>query len=216
MRPTSGSSAWLPGRYGAGEQPQLPATIVVMPCSSSGASTSAWSGCGITQSLCECMSMKPGAITWPAQSRRRAALAVSSAPTAAMRPSAIATEAGKPSRPVPASTVPWSRMRSKVMCRPSHAQTPWHNVHRPPLFSRPQQDQSLTVAGATMVDDARADRPRVRRGAGPRRLRAWLAAQAEAPHEVPTLEIVSDDKRLAVEVLDEGLIHFEFAPKGVP
>jgi hypothetical protein len=33
---------------------------------------------------------------------------------------------------------------------------------------------------------------------------AWLAAQAEAPHEVPTLEIVSDDKRLTVEVLDAG------------
>jgi len=132
MRPTSGSSAWLPGRYGAGEQPQLPATIVVMPCSSSGASTSAWSGCGITQSLCECMSMKPGAITWPVQSRRRAALASSSTPTAAMRPSAIATEAGKPSRPVPSSTVPWSRMRSKAMWRPSHAQTPWRNVHRTP------------------------------------------------------------------------------------
>jgi len=45
---------------------------------------------------------------------------------------------------------------------------------------------------------------------------AWLAAQAEAPHEVPTLEIVSDDKRLTVEVLDAGLIHFEFAPKGAP
>ena len=27
------------GKNGAGEQPQLPATIVVMPCSSSGAST---------------------------------------------------------------------------------------------------------------------------------------------------------------------------------
>src|SRR5436190_222291 len=135
MRPTSGSNAWLPGRYGAGEQPQLPATIVVMPCSSSGASTSAWSGCGITQSLCECMSMKPGAITWPVQSRRRAPLASSSTPTAAMRPSAIATEAGKPSRPVPSSTVPWSRMRSKAMWRPSHAQTPWRNVHRTPRAS---------------------------------------------------------------------------------
>src|SRR6266516_4879075 len=136
MRPTSGSSAWLPGRYGAGEQPQLPATIVVMPCSSSGASTSAWSGCGITQSLCECMSMKPGAITWPVQSMRRAVLASSSTPTAAMRPSAIATEAGKPSRPVPSSTVPCSRMRSKAMRRPSHAQTPWRNAHRPPRSFR--------------------------------------------------------------------------------
>src|SRR5205807_5814747 len=45
------------------------------------------------------------------------------------------TEAGKPSRPVPSSTVPWSRMRSKAMWRPSHAQTPWRNVHRTPRAS---------------------------------------------------------------------------------
>src|SRR5262249_4479140 len=118
MRPTSGSTARLPGRYGAGEQPQLPATIVVMPCSRSGASTSAWSGSGITQSLCECMSMNPGATTLPAQSRRRAAGASARSPTAAMRSPAIPTDAGKPSRPLPSSTVPPSSTRSKVMRRP--------------------------------------------------------------------------------------------------
>jgi len=45
---------------------------------------------------------------------------------------------------------------------------------------------------------------------------AWLAAWAEAAREVPALEIVSGDTRLAVELLDDGLIHFEFAPSQEP
>src|SRR5262249_2299222 len=38
-----------------------------------------------------------------------------------------------------------------------------------------------------------------------------LPARAEAPREVPALEVGSRDARLAVEALDDGLIHFEFA-----
>jgi len=45
---------------------------------------------------------------------------------------------------------------------------------------------------------------------------AWLAAHAEVAHDVPALELVSHDTRLAVEVLDDGLIHFEFSPKEGP
>ena len=45
---------------------------------------------------------------------------------------------------------------------------------------------------------------------------AGLAAHREATRQVPALELVSDDTRLIIEVLDDGLIHFEFAPKGAP
>ena len=40
---------------------------------------------------------------------------------------------------------------------------------------------------------------------------AWLAAR-----DVPTLEMVSGATRLTVEALDDGLIHFEFAPRAAP
>lgn len=120
MRPSCGSSARLASTNGAGEQPQLPATMVVMPCSSSGASTSAWSGCGITQSLCECMSMNPGATTRPRQSSDRAAAAPERSPTAAMRPSRTPTDAATPSLPVPSSTVPPCRRRSNATRQEMH------------------------------------------------------------------------------------------------
>jgi len=45
---------------------------------------------------------------------------------------------------------------------------------------------------------------------------AWLAAAAAARREVPSLEMLSMDTRVAVEALDDGLIHFEFAPRGRP
>src|SRR5258706_6121547 len=120
MRPTCGSNVRLLGRYGAGEQPQFPATMVVIPCSNSGASTRPWSGCGITQSLCECMSMNPGATTLPVQSTICAALAPCSAPSAAIRPSTINTEPGTASAPVPSRIVPPRRIRSQSIARPLH------------------------------------------------------------------------------------------------
>jgi alpha-glucosidase (family GH31 glycosyl hydrolase) len=42
---------------------------------------------------------------------------------------------------------------------------------------------------------------------------AWFAADAAAQREVPSLQIVSTDARVVVEALDDGSIHFEFAPR---
>jgi len=43
---------------------------------------------------------------------------------------------------------------------------------------------------------------------------AWLASLAGAAHDVPALAVASRDAHVAVEVLDDGVIHFEFAPGG--
>ena len=43
---------------------------------------------------------------------------------------------------------------------------------------------------------------------------AWLASLAGAAHDVPVLAVASRDAHVAVEVLDDGVIHFEFAPGG--
>ncbi len=40
-----------------------------------------------------------------------------------------------------------------------------------------------------------------------------LAAQVDVARDIPTLERASSNRSLAVEVLDDGLIHFEFAPE---
>jgi alpha-glucosidase (family GH31 glycosyl hydrolase) len=43
---------------------------------------------------------------------------------------------------------------------------------------------------------------------------AWFAADGTPRREVPSLEIVSTDAHVTVEALDDGVIHFEFAPRG--
>jgi alpha-glucosidase (family GH31 glycosyl hydrolase) len=42
----------------------------------------------------------------------------------------------------------------------------------------------------------------------------WIVVHAVAAGDVPVLAAVSGDRRMTVEILDDGLIHFEFAPAG--
>ena len=57
-------STYLPfGSYPVAEKPQFPVTTVVIPCPTKGMAKSTRSSLKTDQSLCECASINPGAMT---------------------------------------------------------------------------------------------------------------------------------------------------------
>ena len=102
--PSLSMTSWRrAGVRGAGLAPQLPTTSSVKPWWTL---LSAVGSPGRTKSACECMSMNPGATTWPVASITRAAPASGKRSIASMRSPAMATSARRAGRPVPSITVP--------------------------------------------------------------------------------------------------------------
>src|SRR5687768_8269711 len=102
VRDTSvASRSWLSGETGAYDMPQFPTTSVVTPCirvlSESRLASS-------DQSEWEWQSMKPGATYFPVASIAVLACASRRPPTAAMRPSWMATSARVHGAPLPSIT----------------------------------------------------------------------------------------------------------------
>ena len=91
---------------GAGDQPQLLTTAVVIPWRRQGSHTSMKSGRMMKRSSCEWILMNPGETTLPVASITLPASASARFPTASIRSPFRPTSARKRSRPVPSTTVP--------------------------------------------------------------------------------------------------------------
>src|SRR5438270_8339219 len=97
------------GVVGAKPKPSWPRTCVVTPCRRPASWTGARSS---STSEWTCTSIRPGATTAPATSRRRAAAAPPRSPTDAMRSLDTPTSAANGGPPLPSTTSPPDRIRS--------------------------------------------------------------------------------------------------------
>ncbi len=105
---------------GAGEKPQLPVTIVVMPCLTIGLRRSLWFGSMTGQSKCEWMSMKPGVTARPDASISVSARAPDRSPRAVILSPLRPMSARFPFLPLPSITVPFRMITSRAMMESFH------------------------------------------------------------------------------------------------
>ncbi len=96
----------------AEEKPQFPPTNVVIPCIVKGVFSSSFPLEGMNQSLWECMSIKPGAMTLPAQSIVLHFMLISLSDKRSIRSPLISRFPCRAFLPVPSTIRPFfSRMR---------------------------------------------------------------------------------------------------------